>query len=662
MAQKTFSCTACGQSIEVPDDFKPAVIDCPHCGAPHSRHSEKPYVSPRAAKLAQPGAPLVAGNMSPMPPQVPMPHPGMMPPPMPPYPAHAYMGPPPAQRNNTTMFVILGVVGAAMIGGGILLFMLVFMVAPEVAPAPTPAPGTTGPAPDEVPTQWVKHASTDGRFRAEFPLEPTIRTKKFSSAIGDHIATITTTEIGGIDFWVVYWDLGIDRPGEYVIDIDAALRSLSIGTDARVQSTQSIKLGSNDGVLATFSRMGSGTTSYAASVRAGNRVFILCADARARDAAPHWPRFLAGFNFDDELNFLESMYFDCPGRLDLLTGQQVYLKLRGSGGKAPYTWKATGLPRGLSLRVKDDTSGELTGAIEESGSFSASVIMVDALKREFKSPCKLEVAKAPENAGDMTLKTIKGRAGMPVSGRVVMKPAATPESVQWTWDEAKAPPGVTFQIFTPDLVIGGTPRQGGKFSVQLTCRVKLKDSGLELESKGTLEFDLIEAWPNVGARFGKSTLLIQHNGVYSAEPWKYLLTSLAKHCEGLAATEQINIWTLTGFGRTISTKDARPQPGTTGATVAKLLRRDAEKVKEREGTASKDLAGIAIEDYQGYDRVILITNLNQDQSDLPKLKTELERITATGAGLDIVIITSEIPPEFSQWLTEKNIYLIHYKP
>ena len=659
MAQKTFSCTACGQSIEVPDDFKAAVIDCAHCGAPHSRHSEKPYVSPRAAKLAQPGAPLVAGNM---PPQAPMPQPGMMPPPMPPYPARAYMGPPPAQRNNTTLFVILGVVGAAMIGGGILLFMLVFMVAPEVAPAPPPAPTTTGHTLEEVPTNWVKYASTDGRFRAEFPLEPEIHIKSFSSRISTHIATIARTEVGGIDFWIVYWDLGIDRPGEYVIDIDAALRSLTSGTDARVMSTQSIKLGNNNGVLATYSRMGSGTTSYAASVRAGNRVFIVSADGRARDAAPHWPRFLAGFNFDDELNFLESMYFDCPGRLDLLTGQQVYLRLRGSGGKAPYTWKATGLPGGLSLRVKDDTSGELTGTADEAGSFSASVIMVDSLKREFKSPCKLEVAKAPVNAGAMTLKVVTGRAGMPVSGRVVMKPAATPETVQWIWDATKAPQGVTFQIFTPDLVIGGTPAQGGKFSVPLTCKIKLKDSGLELESTGTLEFDLIDAWPDVSARFGKSTLLIQHNGVYSPEPWKFLLTSLAKRCESLAAGEKVNIWALTGFGRTISTKDAGPQPNTVGPTVAKLLRRDAEKTKEREGAASKDLAGIASEDYQGYDRIILITNLAQDQTDLPRLKTELERLTATGAGVDLVVITNTIPPEFTQWLAEKNIHLIHYKP
>jgi predicted RNA-binding Zn-ribbon protein involved in translation (DUF1610 family) len=669
MAQKTFSCTACGQPIEVPDGFSAAVIDCPHCGAPHSRHSERPYISPRAAKMAQPGAPLVAGNM---PPQPPMPNPGMMPPPpnpgmmppppMAPYPPRAYMGPPPAPRNNTTLFVILGVVGAALIGGGILLFMLVFMVAPQVTPTPPPAPPTTGHNLNEVPTDWVKHASTDGRFRAEFPIAPTISAKPFSSRIGSHVANLAISEVGGIDFWVVYWDLGIDRPSEYVIDIDAALRALTAGTDARVTSTQPLKLGNNNGVLANFTRVNSGLTSYAASVRAGNRVFIVCADGRSRDAGAYWPRFLAAFSFDDELNFLETMYFDCPGRMDLLTGQQVSLRLRGSGGKAPYTWKATGLPRGLEVRAKNDTSGELAGSPQEAGSYSAAVIMVDALQREFKSPCKFEVSKAPENAGTMTLKTIKGRAGMPISGRVVLKPAATPESVQWTWDETQAPKGVTFQIFTPDLVIGGTPEQGGKFSVALTCKIKLKDSGLELESQGTLEFDLTDAWPDVASRFGKSTLLIQHNGVYSPEPWKYLLTTLAKRCESLGAGEKINIWTLTGFGRTVSTKDAGPQPNTTGATVAKLLRRDAEKTKEREGAASKDLAGIAAGDYQGYDRIILITNLVQDQTNLPMLKTELERLKATGAEVDIVIIHKDIPEEFTQWLAEKKIGLIHYKP
>ena len=58
----------------------------------------------------------------------------------------------------------------------------------------------------------------------------------------------------------------------------------------------------------------------------------------------------------------------------------------------------------------------------------------------------------------------------------------------------------------------------------------------------------------------------------------------------------------------------------------------------------------------------MITNLAQDQTDLPRLKTELERLTATGAGVDLVVITNTIPPEFTQWLAEKNIHLIHYKP
>lgn len=64
MALKTFPCTSCGKPIEVPEDFKAAVIECPGCRAPHSRHTERAYVSPRATRMAA-GAPLVAANMPP---------------------------------------------------------------------------------------------------------------------------------------------------------------------------------------------------------------------------------------------------------------------------------------------------------------------------------------------------------------------------------------------------------------------------------------------------------------------------------------------------------------------------------------------------------------------------------------------------------------------
>lgn len=690
MAQKTFPCTSCGQPIEVPEDFKAAVIDCPHCRAPHSRHSERPYVSPRAAKMAAPGTPLVAGNMSPMAaPQGPMPpmnpgappaYPapaGAMPPPMPPhmppagamapgtppYPGRPYMAPPPPSRGNAPLIIGLSIAGVLALAAAAVLLLPILATRGGGDESPEPALGQApSTSAGEIPTEWVKYESKEGRFRAEFPKKPTVGVESFDSGIGVRNGTFALAEAGGIEFFVHFFDLGIDRPSEYHIDLSDAIEALPSATNTRILSTEAIQLGNNKGVVATFERNGLGYICKLARVRVGNRVFTIAADGQKRDAAAYWPRFVAAFNFDDELNFLESLYFEGPASLDLMTRQSFTTRLNGNGGKPPYTWSATGMPKGLIVKSRNDTSAEITGTLEEAGEFNASIVMADAFKREFKCVTRIKVVEAPKDAGPITTKVIKGRAGMPLTGRAVFKPVGSTHSVDWTWAEDAAPKGIKFAIYTPDLVVSGTPTQDGTFKVAISCRIKLKDSGIELESTGTLEFEILPAWPDVTARFGSSTLLIQHSGVYAPDPWKYLLTQLAAKCSALKADDKINLWNLTGFGRSVYTDSAAPQPKSAGGRIASLLNRDALKPKERECSAAADLAAIQPSDYQGYDKIILITNLVQDLTSIDKFKTELERLAAAGAAVDLVVIAETVAEDFKQWLATRKIELIHYVP
>ncbi len=668
MAQKTFPCTACGQPIEVPDDFKPAVIDCPACKAPHSRHSERPYVSPRATRMA--GAPLVAANMQPpMPPQMPQ---GAMPPPMAPgpmpYPARPFMGPPPQPKNNMGLIVGLSIAGAFIVGMALLALIPLLFMGSSAPPGPASVP--SGPVSSsrasvgEVPPDWVKFSSKEGRFRAEFPIKPTVSTENAETGVGDRTMTLTSAQVGGVDFFIHFWDLGMERPSEYIINLQETTDAVANYTQTSIVEQRPIKFGSNSGTYAMLRRNMSGHKIHIARLRVGNRVFTICADGLDRDATPYYERFFQSFNFDEELNYLEPLYFELPGNLELQTRQTVAYRLRGSGGKVPYTWKAEGLPRGLSLTTGDFASCDLTGTPEEIGTFAATITMADDLKREFKSTLRLEITKSPDNAGNMQIPLIKGRAGLPVSGKVIFKPAQTPESVNWKWDAAKVPKGVQLDVFTPDLVVSGVPTQSGKFSLDLEVSVKFKNLELELTTRGTLEFDFIEAWPDVTARFGKATLILLHNGNYSPEPWKYLLNELARKCGQLGEGDKINLWTLTGFGRSISTKSAAPQPKTASESVIKLLKRDADAPKQRGGAAHKDLATIPIADFSGYDKVILVTDLRAEDSAEPaRLQAELERIAATpGLALEIVVIAREVPAALKTWLEEKKITLTHYVP
>ncbi|WP_329045425.1 M4 family metallopeptidase [Amycolatopsis sp. NBC_01488] len=67
-----------------------------------------------------------------------------------------------------------------------------------------------------------------------------------------------------------------------------------------------------------------------------------------------------------------------PGNQSTTTGSAVNLPLSASGGTAPYTWSATGLPAGLSINA---STGTISGTATTAGSSSVTVTAKDAANK-----------------------------------------------------------------------------------------------------------------------------------------------------------------------------------------------------------------------------------------------------------------------------------------
>lgn len=101
-------------------------------------------------------------------------------------------------------------------------------------------------------------------------------------------------------------------------------------------------------------------------------------------ANPPEGRYSRLYDDNDEINLIGETYRDilsgCALRLvneslDMaLTGETYYVKLEAEGGQPPYSFTASGLPKGLSL---DEKSGELEGVYEKGGA-RVAIVVTDA--------------------------------------------------------------------------------------------------------------------------------------------------------------------------------------------------------------------------------------------------------------------------------------------
>lgn len=102
-----------------------------------------------------------------------------------------------------------------------------------------------------------------------------------------------------------------------------------------------------------------------------------------------------------------------PGSKSSPVGTAVSLQLAASGGTAPYTWSATGLPAGLSI----SSSGQVTGTPTTAGSYSVKVTAKDSTGQ----------------TGTATFTwTITSTSGGSCSGQLVKNPGFESGTSSWT--------------------------------------------------------------------------------------------------------------------------------------------------------------------------------------------------------------------------------------
>ncbi|MGD0832773.1 MAG: putative Ig domain-containing protein, partial [Terracidiphilus sp.] len=142
--------------------------------------------------------------------------------------------------------------------------------------------------------------------------------------------------------------------------------------------------------------------------------------------------------------------------IDAVQGSAIVAAtLTGSGGTAPYTFTATGLPAGLSI----STSGTISGTPTVSGTFSYTVTITDSKGNKGTLNCSITVLP-PVTTGCVTFNAVKGVAITPVT--VTGSGGA---GGSYTFTATGLPPGLTMSSAG---VISGTPTASGTFNYTVT--------------------------------------------------------------------------------------------------------------------------------------------------------------------------------------------------
>jgi len=134
-----------------------------------------------------------------------------------------------------------------------------------------------------------------------------------------------------------------------------------------------------------------------------------------------------------------------------------------SGGKAGYTWSATGLPAGISV---DPASGELKGQPAAAGTFQIKVSVADSLG--FTDSADVTLTVAPKlSIATRTLRSAK--AGHAFTSRLAAEGGVEPRA--WSIVRGALPAGLHFSKRTG--AFSGTPRRAGKATLVVQVADKL---------------------------------------------------------------------------------------------------------------------------------------------------------------------------------------------
>ncbi|MFG1995645.1 putative Ig domain-containing protein [Actinoplanes sp. NPDC048988] len=196
-----------------------------------------------------------------------------------------------------------------------------------------------------------------------------------------------------------------------------------------------------------------------------------------------------------------------PGNRQVIAGQATTLSMTAAGGAAPYTWTATGLPAGLSIR----DSGVISGTAQQAGSATVTVTASDAGNRTASASFTLTViaALAATELGEQHATTDTGTT-------ITLK--ATGGTAAYSWSVTGLPAGLTAAT---NGTITGTPQNPGSSTV---TAVVTDTSGQSSTTRFTLQvtgpLTVTNPGPQNGSIDDDTTLTLAAAGGTSPYTWR----------------------------------------------------------------------------------------------------------------------------------------------
>ncbi|MGW5054573.1 putative Ig domain-containing protein [Actinokineospora sp. NPDC004072] len=152
-----------------------------------------------------------------------------------------------------------------------------------------------------------------------------------------------------------------------------------------------------------------------------------------------------------------------PGGQTGTVGTAASLQLTAAGGVQPYTWRATGLPPGLSIAA---ATGRISGTPTTAGTYQVTATATDSAGASGSATFSWTIE--PGSGGDVSITnpgTLTGTVGQEAGVKLVVTGGTGP----YTWTAEGLPPGLSLTSDGSDIaVVGGVPTTGGTYRVTVS--------------------------------------------------------------------------------------------------------------------------------------------------------------------------------------------------